>query len=540
MKTARPSRQSGAVVLLLVAALLLGGVLFAYHALNVASVRVERELATNEALTKAKDALIAYGVADTVRPGQLPCPDVNDDGEAKSTDDFNAATGACNSLIGRLPWITLGLPDLRDDNGERLWYAVSADFRSGNAAVALNSDTAYRVGHASLTLAGTTPASNLVAMVFAPGKTLRRSDGASQARGCTVGTDCDATLKCTTSPASLTPKCNPANFLDLDAASGVDNADPNISFVAATESASFNDKLLPIHSDDIMRLVERRAARELAQHLRDHYDGWAALAGAPGHTGFRGFYPYAATWWDPSAPPQVGAPGNTLGLLPLSSAPLVWSNASASCSGNGTSTLDCSSLVLCLLICLTNFSGRVENVATRFVDPPGPPSVQVLGVALAGSPNWTLNTAQRRLEFSYSGGVLAIGVARIVVSAPAASTWTTGWLAQNNWQQNAGYVFAGGYAIDGANTCGGAAPSCLTLSNTAAPNNNKRAIVAMSGRSLASAGQMQRPVSTPADIDEFFEGLNADLNFIQFEANARTATFNDTLMFVDTLGQVGP
>jgi hypothetical protein len=191
-------------------------------------------------------------------------------------------------------------------------------------------------------------------------------------------------------------------------------------------------------------------------------------------------------------------------------------------------------------VCLTNFHGRIENVATRFVDPPSPASVQVLGVALGDSPNWTLDAGQRRLEFSYKGGFLAIGTARILVSAPAASSWTSGWLTQNNWQQNAGFVFAGGYAIDGANTCGGAAPPCLTLLNTAAPNNDKRAIVATSGRSLASAGQTARPVSTPANVNEFFEGLNADGNFSQFEANARTATFNDTLMFVDTLGAVGP
>ena len=31
---------------------------------------------------------------------------------------------------------------------------------------------------------------------------------------------------------------------------------------------------MPIYSDDIMWLVERRAGREYAQHLRDHYDAW--------------------------------------------------------------------------------------------------------------------------------------------------------------------------------------------------------------------------------------------------------------------------
>jgi hypothetical protein len=520
-----------------VAVLVLAGVLLSLSSFGFTKVSVDRDRSTNAALAKAKEGLIAYAVADANRPGELPCPDVNNDGQLTPGEDFGGG-GACTSLIGRLPWQTLGLPDLRDDSGEPLWYALSGDFRAGNN-VPLNSDTAFRAGNTSLSIVGTTPAANVVAIVFSPGEALRRTDGVRQSRGCIVGTDCDANFKCTALPATSVAKCNPVNYLDL--ASGEDNANlANRIFASATRSDSFNDRLMPIFSDDIMKLVERRAAREFAQHLRDHYNAWSALAGAPGYTGFKGFYPYAATWFDPSAPPQVGTNGTTLGLLPLASTPLVWSNASASCGGNGTQTLDCSALVICVLICLTNFSGRVENVGTRFVDPPAAANVQVLGVALAGSPNWTLNAAQRRLDFSYNGGVLAIGLARIRVSVPVASNWTAGWLPQNNWQQNAGYVFAAGYAIDGVNSCGGAAPTCLTLLNTAVPNNNKRTIVAMSGRSLSSAGQTARPVSTPASINEFFEGLNVDADFTQFEANARTATFNDTLSFVNTLGAVGP
>lgn len=507
-RRAIPSRQRGMVAALLISLLVLGGLLFVFSSRGFTTVRVDRERATNEALAQAKDALIAYAVSHPTRPGQLPCPDVNNDG----AEDLAAS---CTSLIGRLPWITLGLPDLRDDSGERLWYAVSADFGNGSV-VPLNSDAAYGSTHTSLSLVGTTPAANVVAIVLSAGATLTRADGRAQTRGC--GATCD-----------------PRDFLDI--VGSEDNIYENRIFVSASRRPSFNDTLVPVLSDDIMRLVERRAAREISLRLRDHYDAWAAAAATPGYSGFKGFYPYAATWGDPSAPPQAGTNGTTLGLLPVASTPLVWSNASASCSGNGTSTLTCTQLVLCVLICLTNFSGRIENVATRFVDPPGPASVQVFGVALADSPNWTLNAAQRRLEFSYSGGVVAIGVAQIVVSAPAASSWTTGWLTQNNWQQNAGYLFAAGYAIDGANTC---TPVCLTLRNTAAPNNDKRAIVAISGRALSLAAQTPRPVSTPANVNEFFEGLNADGDFTEFEASARTATFNDTLMFVNTAGAVGP
>jgi hypothetical protein len=495
------------VLIVIVALVLLGGVLFVLGTVKVTAVSVDRERATNDALARAKDALIAYAVSHSARPGSLPCPDVNDDGLVTNPQDVDG-TGACVNLIGRLPWKALGLPDLRDDAGERLWYAVSNDFREGNA-LALNSDTAYRAGNLSLTLAGTTPASNLAAIVIAPGPVLRRTDARMQTRGCGAA-------------------CNPMDFLDIDA--GEDNADANRTLVAAPRSNTFNDRLLPVFSDDIMRLVERRAAREFAQRLRDYYDLWDTTATVTGAN--KGFYPYAVAFGDPYTA-QVGTNGTTSGLLPMATTPLTWSGASLGCAGNGTVTLDCNTVVICIMgICIPNLSGRIDNVATRFVDPPTPANVQVvLGLALGGNATWTMDKANRRLNFSY-GGFVAAGNIHIRVTAPTPSgTWLAAspWLTANNWHQSAYYALSSGYAIDGNHACGGAAPACLTIANTAAPNNDKHAVIVMTGRSLTAAGQTARPVAPlPAALVEFFEGANADGTLTAFEANARTASFNDT------------
>ena len=51
------------------------------------------------------------------RLGDLPCPDRDDDGDADAVPGCDTAALA----LGRLPWKTLGLPDLRDGDGERLW-----------------------------------------------------------------------------------------------------------------------------------------------------------------------------------------------------------------------------------------------------------------------------------------------------------------------------------------------------------------------------------------------------------------------------------
>src|SRR5438105_6036861 len=252
-----PRSARGVALLAVLSVLLIIGAYFALASLSLSSVQVTRERSTGESLQRAKEALIAYAVSDTTRPGELPCPDVNDDGKLALNQDYVGS--ACVSLIGRLPWITLGLPDLRDDTGERLWYALSNDFHA-NGTVPLNSDTAYRAGNSSLNITGTQPGTNLVAIVFSPGPALvREGAAAAQQRGCIVGTNCDAAGKCTTAPASNTPKCNPANYLDVTG--GQDNADADKIFIAAAKSDTFNDRLLPIYSDDIMWLVERRAGR---------------------------------------------------------------------------------------------------------------------------------------------------------------------------------------------------------------------------------------------------------------------------------------
>jgi hypothetical protein len=446
---------------------------------------------------------------------------VNDDGKIILGEDMIGS--ACVSLLGRVPWSTLGLPDLRDDAGERLWYAVSNDFHA-NGAVPLNSDTAYRAANVSLSMIGAAPAANLVAIVFSPGATLRRTDGVQQVRGCTVGTDCDATFKCTAAPVTNTPKCNPVNYLDLD--SGEDNANlANRIFVSAARSGTFNDRLMPVFSDDIMQLVERRAARELAQRLREHFNAWESSATVGGAN--KGFYPFAVPWNDPSSTPaQFGTDGTMSGLLPLTTTAPVWSNVSPVCAGAGTTTLRCTTLVVCIFgICLPgSVSGRVENIATRFVDPPSAANFTLLGLNLGGGPSWTLNKAQRRLEFTYSG-IVAAGLLDIQVTAPPISSWVASWLRSNNWQQNSYYAFAPGFAIDGADACG---PPCFTVNNTGVVSNDNHGVVVVTGRSLSAAGQSPRPVAPlPANFNEFLEGANAAAGTV-FERNARIATFNDT------------
>lgn len=95
------------------------------------------------AINQALQALIAYAVtypdnrADQVF-GFLPCPDTTGNGEAAST-----CGSADHAAVGLLPYKTLGLPELRDAQGDCLWYAVGGSFKNSpkSATLTMNSDT---------------------------------------------------------------------------------------------------------------------------------------------------------------------------------------------------------------------------------------------------------------------------------------------------------------------------------------------------------------------------------------------------------------
>jgi hypothetical protein len=114
--------------------LLLGVSALIYTLATPANRTIESDRITAAALAQAKDALIGRAAADDNRPGSLPCPDF-DNGTINPLNTSNDGTAdllngiECPSYIGRLPWRTLGLPDLRDGSGERLWYALSRAFR---------------------------------------------------------------------------------------------------------------------------------------------------------------------------------------------------------------------------------------------------------------------------------------------------------------------------------------------------------------------------------------------------------------------------
>src|SRR5439155_11373903 len=241
-------RRGFALIALLALAALISAFLIA-SALNFTSAgnSKEREDRSMSALRQAKAALIAYAASEqwqlyrgevTTQPGALPCPDILHDGTESEEGDSDCVTPLTSSLIGRLPYKTLGINDLRDASGEQLWYALSANFRKASGTTVINSDTqpcdtpACNPSEIHLTVTGTAPASNVVAVLFAPGEAILGQTRSSNP----------------TDPAHN----NPANYLE-NFSLNVDGI--HFTFTTAQPSDTFNDRVLVITQAELIAAV---------------------------------------------------------------------------------------------------------------------------------------------------------------------------------------------------------------------------------------------------------------------------------------------
>lgn len=328
------SKQRGAVLMVMLVIMVIGAAVILVSSLNSSSLQINRDKITAGALAQAKEALIGYSSSTKLaggaeRPGDLPCPDTNNDGITE-TSCGSAAGSNQAKRIGRLPWKTLGLPDLRDGSGERLWYAVSNNFKYNTRTTCtapgqtgcLNSDTlgtiTVRSNDGNLQYNGsTTIGTGVIAVIIAPGEILQRTD------------------KTTPQDRSNAGLNIPSNYLDL--ANGEDNAD----FIDGSATNGFiqgkvkdsngklilNDQLLVITQDNIKLPMQRRVAGEVKQCLTEYA---AQLQN-------KGRYPWAAKLSGSTAPSYSDDSGTRFGRLPDTFSGTVADSAGSMKSGWTTS-----------------------------------------------------------------------------------------------------------------------------------------------------------------------------------------------------------
>ena len=276
MHPTRPQRakagQRGAALLVTLVIVVMGIAAALVGSLSTTALKNARQETTSIALAQAKEALIGYAITygDTYSGevhGYLPCPDTSGSAEGSAAPPCGSKNV---SRIGRLPWKTLGLPALRDGDGECLWYAISGTYKNNPKTDLMNWDN--RGLFEVLDASGTLVAQDVVAVIFAPGPVLGSQNRAPNGTAPTCGGNYTAT-----------------NYLDSDGTlnNGTVSTSANAtSQFRLTSSTQINDRLIYITRQDLwnamlkrtdfmttLATMTRKAAECIADYGRRNDDG---------------------------------------------------------------------------------------------------------------------------------------------------------------------------------------------------------------------------------------------------------------------------
>ena len=295
MKPLKLKCQYGLALLLFVLMLMgIGGfVLVGYSQGLLKQVEVSKTEHNTRVLNKAKLALLQfaynYPVLSTpsIGPGRLPNADTDNDGIADG-----------GSTFGRLPWAqaNLNLYDIRDADGERLWYAVSSTFRPQAASV--NSDTSgnltLRDQQGNVIYDGSNPGGlaqyGIAAVIIAPGAVTARN-GAAQDR-------------------SIANENNSVHYLDLVFGTE-DNAtrtlgSPTDGFILGPvdtlSTDAVNDQFIVITAAEVIAMAEKATLQAYRTAISDYLTRtgnvypWLYNYVVPAIEPIDSYYPVNAVW----------------------------------------------------------------------------------------------------------------------------------------------------------------------------------------------------------------------------------------------------
>jgi len=585
-----PRTQTGAVLLAFMLVFIVASAFYLTTKLNTNQAKTQHSVETGIAMKAAKGALIGYAISypDKVNaasgPGYLPCPDLDNDGDAEGSC---ALAGPTNWTTGRLPFKTLELSELRDGSGARLWYALSDDYRNFAGLTPLNSDTAGQ-----LTVNGV---GDIVAIVFAPGEPFDNQDRAADAN-------------------------DVSNYLEDD------NKNLDVNFVT-NAGGNFNDRLVVITRQELMEAVEKRVLGEVNQTLSDHQTNygaypWLSVFSNPSTSKFRaprdddfsnpvptyqGHLPFhwvsdpsvivgvnpfdtKVTWsWDINTGTATINPGlssigvSTIGtdcleelacttdaVFPtvITSVTTNWTPGfpgSVDCTWTNKDTADCDPAwvlrgpEVCDLGCgnancfrayrlaFPSFTGTTTisnpsstDYRTRSVSYTGIMAAQVNAISLA---DWYdgLNPADlcsstfagwhqiSGLTFTTStqGRIVAGG---IQYDIDIDNNELPSWFIDNKWHHLIYIAYSTAETLPGGATLCIPGTDCLVLNNSGAPSGDKRAFAIIAGEDLS-------PVVSPrpnGNLTDYFENQNSSPVDGIFEKGQITVNFNDQIRVIST------
>jgi len=577
-----PSGQSGLALIVLLTIISLGTAYLLVNQMNSISQTLGADSYTRDTLDQAKQALIGHAALSLSRPGALPCPDLHTPGhvnEGTQGDDSGDITcTTANRRVGRLPWKTIGLADLRDSSGERLWYAVSDNLRYDPGVRVLNSNTSGTL-QVSDDVDGVAVASALVAVVIAPGPAISGQNRVAGGGGNLLVSN------------YLEGKNNyaldsGANNDDVFVRPRATTAFPQGQCLISAAASLCNDRILAISHEDLFNTVEAAVARRLEtepsstlsvkQIIQNYRTAW-------------GTYPYAVPFADPDGiSDYLGSTGTRYGLLPVTAnlANVTWETSSpapllSSTNGYLAPGSSCSSSSSTQLVCVVTFCGRTQssphgtgrvlltvtarlnNVGNSFytdqwdagTNPMTISSGALSSATPATSVTHTLGSdgrdtvvyANARLPSQDCGnGATPNTVTRtlrldrwgatVSASAPPYDLTTyqsdVKWFIDNEWHKLTYYALSPD-TIPGSGTAGFPATcsaNCLSLGITpTSTTTTNNVVLVLAGRAIGA--QLRSTTAQRANLANYFEsGNNQSTPDFAYERNLRSATFNDKVV----------
>jgi hypothetical protein len=264
--TVKYKSQQGAALLIFMLILVMASSYSLLSKMNAATKPHLRLQVTSKVLAEAKQVLIGYALTYPENnagfgPGYLPCPDRSNNGFINA----GACASSTGTTIGRFPWRSLGVREMIDSSGARLWYVLSDNYRNNpkinDSGGYMNSDNAGQ-----LTLDGV---GDIVALIISPGEPV-----GNQNRD--------------VSEFDIPDEI--ANYLegenaDIDAAYDVD-------FVTSN-AGDFNDKVIAITRQELMAAIEKRVLGDVEDVINNYQIAhavfpWLSPFSNPSTSTFRG------------------------------------------------------------------------------------------------------------------------------------------------------------------------------------------------------------------------------------------------------------
>jgi hypothetical protein len=529
-----------AVILVMgLAAALLGALSHSY-------MKNQRIRDTSATLQRAKEALIGYAItyADNNPPipsnpagnafGYLPCPDLN----ASGVTDEGIQHGTCGptdvNSIGRFPWKSLGLPALRDSDGECLWYAVSGSYKNyPKTSTAMNWDNTGKLQ--LFDSSGTEVLANeIVAVIIAPHGP---SSTMTQDRSGTSAPICGGNY-------------NPAAYLDNDTTHSINNgSSAPLKFILPHEDrdasnnlvVSVNDQIVYITRDDIWPAIQSRIAKVTKTCLDDYANG------------SNGKYPWAAPVADPN---RIGHYSSLFGRIPVSpdtststlppTPPVLLNlensvnqlqNAVNACinDGNAGNGANLNAAADAVLAAVSSLSGSPYSNALTAATSAKPSPVGTAAVPCDYIHNHSTNNS---IITNVVNAVSAVAnaVAGTSSSPPSDSAMLTTWPASCNmfadkyWTDWANLIFyqvAEPYSPGGSKNCASGS-GCLTIGGSGSPYSgpNSRAAVIVAGKAYAAQSRTN-PNDNPPDayLSNATSEIDPSATYNSHNNSALTTTF---------------